>query len=152
MVIKGDWVLEELVPHAHPMILIDTISELEPGALSSTVRISEDCPFYEAPLGVPSYVGIEYIAQTVAALAGLKAKREGGEVKIGFLLGTRRLLASQPYFTLGSELSISVSPEFESPELSKFRGEVRDTLGQVIVRTAVTVYSGGNIRNADAAQ
>ncbi len=61
MAIKGDWVLEELVPHAHPMILIDTISELEPGALSSTVRISEDCPFYEAPLGVPSYVGIEYM-------------------------------------------------------------------------------------------
>ncbi len=149
MAIDGNWVLEELVPHAHPMILIDSISEPEPGGLSSLVRISEDCPFYEASQGVPSYVGIEYVAQTVAALAGLKAKRAGEDVKIGFLLGTRRLQATQPYFTLGSELTISVSPEFESTELAKFWGEVRDSSGNVIVSTAVTVYSGATVNNSD---
>ncbi len=142
MAIDGNWVLEELVPHAHPMILIDSISEPEPGGLTSFVRISEDCPFYQAPFGVPSYVGIEYVAQTVAALAGLKAKRAGEEVKIGFLLGTRRLQATEPYFALGSELSIRVNPEFESTELAKFQGEVRDASGNIIVSTAVTVYSG----------
>ncbi len=148
--VEGHWVLEELVPHAHPMILIDSISEPEPEGLSATVRISEDCPFYEAPHGVPSYVGIEYVAQTVAALAGLKAKRAGRSVELGFLLGTRRLQATQPYFALGSELSIRVDPEFESPELAKYWGEVRDEKDQLIVGTAVTVYSGGDARHSDA--
>ncbi len=152
MAIKDDWVLEELVPHAHPMILIDTISEPEPGTLSATVRISEDCAFYEASLGVPSYVGIEYVAQTVAALAGLKAKRAGREVDVGFLLGTRRLQASEPYFLLGSELSISVKPEFESAELAKYWGEVKDEAGKVLVSTAVTVYAGRNLQNVDFTQ
>ncbi|MCZ6618692.1 MAG: 3-hydroxylacyl-ACP dehydratase [Gammaproteobacteria bacterium] len=150
MTVEGSWVLEELLPHAHPMILIDTISEPDPGSLSSTVRISEDCPFYQAPGGVPSYVGIEYIAQTVAALAGLKARRAGREVALGFLLGTRRLQATVPYFVLGSELSIRVDPEFESPELAKYRGEVRDESGNLVVTTAVTVYSGGKAGTTDS--
>jgi predicted hotdog family 3-hydroxylacyl-ACP dehydratase len=146
MVLEEGWVLEELLPHEHPMILIDAISEPEPGGLSATVRISEDCPFFEAPRGVPSYVGIEYIAQTVAALAGLKAKWAGRDVEIGFLLGTRRLQATSPYFPLGSKLSIRVDSEFESSDLAKYRGTVCDESGQTIVGTAVNVYLGGKGR------
>ena len=146
---EESYLLEELVPHAHPMILIDAVSEPESGELEATVRISEDCPFFEARLGVPTYVGIEYVAQTVAALAGLRARRSGTEIKLGFLLGARRLHAAKPYFSLGSVLSVRVYPEYEAAEFAKYRGEISDDSGEVLVSTAVTVYSGLRARGRE---
>jgi predicted hotdog family 3-hydroxylacyl-ACP dehydratase len=127
------------------MILIEEVFETTPEGLTATVRIGEDSQFFESPRGVPTFAGIEYIAQTVAALAGLRAKRAGEDVRLGFLLGTRRLDASQPYFPLGAKLTVNVKPEFESAELAKFEGEIADEDGNVIVKSAVTVYL-----NADA--
>jgi predicted hotdog family 3-hydroxylacyl-ACP dehydratase len=137
------WTLEDLVPHAPPMILIDHIHACESEGLEATVRISEDSPFFEPRRGVPSYVGIEYVAQTVAALAGLRARRSGQDISLGFLLGTRRFDASLPYFILGSELTIQVEPEFEARNVAKYLGRITDETGETIVTTSVTVYLRG---------
>jgi predicted hotdog family 3-hydroxylacyl-ACP dehydratase len=138
------WALEDLVPHAPPMILIDHIHLPESEGLEATVRISEDSPFFEPRRGVPSYVGIEYVAQTVAALAGLRARRSGQGISLGFLLGTRRFQAWSPYFTLGSELTIQVEPEFEARNVAKYRGRISDETGATVVTTSVTVYLRGD--------
>ncbi len=151
------WELEELIPHAHPMILIDSISEpdvlitegIQEAGLNATVRIAEDSQFYERPSGVPAWVGIEYVAQTVAALAGLRAKRAGKPVALGFLLGTRRFEASIPYFPIGAKLSIHVSPEFESTDLAKYTGLITDEHSNVLVKTAITVFLVPTDRKAD---
>ena len=142
------WALEELMPHAHPMIMIDSISESakartkgdQQASLDAAVRISEDSHFYERSFGVPTWVGIEYVAQTVAALAGLRARRAGKPVTLGFLLGSRRFEVSKPYFPIGTKLLIHVSPEYESVDLAKYAGVITDETGEVLVETAVTVY------------
>lgn len=134
------WVLEDLVPHAAPMILIDHVCERQAGGLESTVRITEDCPFFEPRSGVPSYVGIEYIAQTVAALAGLRARRAGQDIQLGFLLGSRRFEASLPYFALGCELTVQVEAEYEAKDIAKYLGTITDDTGETVVRASVSVY------------
>lgn len=129
-----------LVPHAAPMILIDSVAAQGPASTRSVVHIGEDSMFYEAPHGVPAYVGIEYIAQTVAAHAGLHALRRGDPVRIGFLLGTREYKCSETWFRLGSRLTIHVSPLLETTDVSKFRGVIEDQLRGELADCAVTVY------------
>ena len=132
--------VESLLPHAGPMVLIDRVIE---GGLTSTraaVRIGEDSMFYETPHGVPAYVGIEYIAQTVAAHAGIRALREDEPVRIGFLLGTRRYECTESWFRLGSNLTIEVAPVIETTFVSKFRGLITDEVRGEIASCAVSVY------------
>ena len=137
-----EFALEELLPHDHPMILIDSAWADSTAGFSSSVRISEDSAFFEPSRGVPSYVGIEYIAQTVAALVGLESRRAGKEVRLGYLLGTRRFQATVSYFTLGERLTTRVAAEFESGGLAKYRGEICNDAGKRLVETSVTLYSG----------
>ncbi len=122
------------------MILIDSVAAQGPASTRSTVRIGEDSMFYEAPHGVPSYFGIEYIAQTVAAHAGLRALRRGEPVRVGFLLGTREYKCAESWFRLGAQLTIDVSPVLETTDVSKFRGVIADQLRGELADCAVTVY------------
>ena len=132
--------IEALVPHAAPMILIDSVAAQGPTLTRSVVRIGEDSMFYEAPHGVPAYLGIEYIAQTVAAHAGLHAWRQGEPVRVGFLLGTREYKCAETWFRLGSRLTINVTPVLEMADISKFRGVIEDQLRGELADCAVTVY------------
>ena len=81
--------LKQLLPHDHPMILIDNIVACREHGLTATVTIHERSPFVETD-GVPSWIGIEYMGQAIAAYAGLRARRDGVPVRIGFLVGSRR--------------------------------------------------------------
>lgn len=132
--------LEAILPHAHPMILIDEVIRIDGTSLQSRVRIAEDSMFYESRGGVPSYVGIEYIAQTVAAHAGMAALDKGEPVRVGFLLGTRRYTCRVPYFTLGALLTVRVSAVFLAPQISKFEGSILESGKGEVASCAVTVY------------
>jgi predicted hotdog family 3-hydroxylacyl-ACP dehydratase len=58
--------------------------------------------------GVGAWIGVEYMAQAIAAHAGYMARLNGSQVKIGFLLGTRRYDCPRPYFTIGSLLQVHI--------------------------------------------
>lgn len=105
--------IRELIPHSEPMILIDGLVEATSDFARSTVTIREDSMFFNTAGGVPAWVGIEYMAQTVSALAGVKAKRHGLPVKMGFLLGARRYETTLDAFPLGMTLEIHVRQELE---------------------------------------
>lgn len=99
---------ESVVPHSGAMVLLDTITEHTETSLTAQVEITEHSMFAEGK-GVPSWVGIEYMAQAIAAFAGYHARLKNESVKIGFLVGTRRYETKYPSFTFGSTLSINVT-------------------------------------------
>ena len=136
------WAIEELLPHDHPMILIDEVAEDPEKGFYSLIRISEDCLFFETGRGVPSYVGMEYVAQTVGALVGLTARRSDNPVQLGYLLGARTYNASIPYFEAGTQLTTRVSASYEAGNLAKYDGKIYDEGGQTLVETSLTLYSG----------
>lgn len=138
---SGTVALESVLPHAAPMILIDEIVRTGEASAESSVCITEDAMFYDAETrGVPSYVGIEYIAQTVAAHAGAAARANGDPVRVGFLLGTRHYACSVPYFALGAKLAVRVRALYEAPRVSKFQGTISLSGGSELASCAVSVY------------
>jgi len=114
------WPVSELLPHSGAMIMIDDALAEGEGWVESGVRIGEDSLLYEPGAGVPAWVGIEYMAQTVAMYSGIEAKRAGEEIKIGFLLGTRRFESMTEYFTLGDYLRVHARQEWRDNQMAVF--------------------------------
>ncbi|MBA3580868.1 MAG: 3-hydroxylacyl-ACP dehydratase [Gammaproteobacteria bacterium] len=113
--------IADLLPHAPPMVLVDELIQHDAESVTSLVHIHKDAMFFETGKGVPAWVGIEYMAQTIAAWAGLCALQVGGEIKIGFLLGTRRYQTPISYFPEGCTLTVrGVRQHHEAAGLSAF--------------------------------
>jgi len=60
---------------------------------------------------VPAWIGIEYMAQAIAAWAGCRALARGEPARIGLLLGTRRYHGSVGHFAIGAQLRIEARRE-----------------------------------------
>ncbi|GMU44937.1 MAG: hotdog family protein [Xanthomonadales bacterium] len=114
----------ELLPHAPPMVLLDRVVAAGGEHLSAEVAIRADSEFCrEGRVG--AWVGIEYMAQAVAAWSGWQARMRGEPVKIGYLLGTRRYDAHVPEFLVGDVLQVHVEREFQADNgLARFRAEI----------------------------
>ena len=120
------------------MILIDRVLAYDQTGAVAEVEIRPDAPFRQ-PQGVPSYVGIEYMAQTVAALAGLRGRERGEPPKIGFLLGTRKLVAKRGWFRDGERLVITVSVVFDDAAMGAFDGRI-EIDGEIVLNGRLNVY------------
>lgn len=101
----------ELVPHGGAMSLLDRVVEVDNESLRAELEIRADSLFFDGA-GVGAWVGIEYMAQAVAALGGWHARRQGETPKVGFLLGSRRFSTIVPTFGLGQRLLVEVRREF----------------------------------------
>ena len=70
--------VRELVPHEPPMLLLDAVRSYDGDTIVCAVTIAADGLFVEqlnGQPGVPALIGLEYMAQCVAAYAGLAASR-----------------------------------------------------------------------------
>ncbi|MEK7499329.1 MAG: hypothetical protein AAB649_01850, partial [Patescibacteria group bacterium] len=101
--------VEKLLPQKNKMVLLSRILACHKNEkeLISEVLISRDSMFFdEKKQYVPVWVGIEYMAQSIAAFSylvncGTEAETEP---KIGFLLGTRKYDCSVFGFKLNQVL------------------------------------------------
>lgn len=135
------YTIEQVLPHAHPMILLTQFIEAGEDHGICTVTISPDSPFFDQQhQAVPSYVGIEYMAQAIAAYAGANRLSRGGQVKIGFLLGCRKYQPAVSYFKNNAELTVQVTQlVMESSGLSVFDCQISDQQ-QVLVTAKLNVF------------
>ncbi len=111
--------MEQLLPHRFPMILIDRLVETDGQETICEVTITAQSMFREAA-GVPAFVGIEYMAQTIAAHGGYQSYLASEPISIGLLLGTRRLEMHCPFFQLGQTLRIRAAHIWGAHELMRF--------------------------------
>jgi predicted hotdog family 3-hydroxylacyl-ACP dehydratase len=93
--------VSEFVLHRDSMLLLDRLLEIEIDRAVCEWRVSADDGFFLAGKGVPSYVGIEHMAQCIAIHAGALERAEGFPPPLGLLLGTRLYRASERYFEEG---------------------------------------------------
>jgi predicted hotdog family 3-hydroxylacyl-ACP dehydratase len=132
--------IEELVPHARPALLLDRVVEARGDVVVTQTLIREDNP-YCVDGRVGAWIGIELIAQSIAALAGLDGLRGGRPVRIGFLLGTRRYRSSVPWFALGDVLRIEVRREFQTDDgLGAAHGRILAADERVLGEGLLTVF------------
>lgn len=131
----------ELVPHSGAMVLLDRVLSADAENLCAEVTIHAGSVFYDAPsAGVGSWVGIEYMAQAIAAHAGYLARLAGAPVKIGFLLGARRYEAQLPLFVDGSVLQVHVQQALQGENgLGAFECRI-EMAGAVLAQATITVF------------
>jgi len=126
--------IEEIVPHRGAMLFVDRLlaADDDAVALAATVRLGQ---LFTVDAGLPAWVGVELMAQAIAAWAGLRARRRGERVKLGFLLGTRRYEASCEHFAIGAQLRIEAHCElFGDNGLGMFSCRILE--GDAVLATA----------------
>lgn len=104
---EPQYTFESVVPHTGDMVLLDKIDHGDDQTLQASVTIRPDAPFVDER-GMPAWVGIEMMAQTIGAFGGCRARRNGQQVKIGFLVGSRKYTCSHSYFPVGARLEVAV--------------------------------------------
>lgn len=141
--------IRDLVPHAGAMCLLDRVAQADDDTLTAEVAIHEGSLFYSpVAQGVGSWVGIEYMAQAVAAHAGWLARRDGGQVKAGFLLGSRRYGTSSPLFANGQSLQVKVKMEMRGDNgLGAYACSIADTgnPGRELASATLTVFQPDDV-------
>jgi predicted hotdog family 3-hydroxylacyl-ACP dehydratase len=131
----------ELVPHRPPMLLLDRVLSYDGECVICETVLGPTSPFVEAG-EVPAVVGIEYMAQAIAAGAGLSARDKGETTKrMGFLLGCRDLTIAVDSFQVGDRLTVEARRTWGENELGSFACKVQRG-DDVVVEGALTVYQG----------
>jgi predicted hotdog family 3-hydroxylacyl-ACP dehydratase len=133
------WPIEDLLPHARPMLLLDEALACDASGARAAVTIRPDSPFIR-PEGVPAHVGIEFMAQTCGVWAGGEAKRQGGKARVGYLLGTRRYQAERPFFRTGERLTVTAALVFLDAGMGVFDCRIEGGDGQVLAQAQLSVY------------
>lgn len=137
-----------LVPHDGQMVLLDRVIASSTDALCAEVVISPESVFFDADAGgVGAWVGIEYMAQAIAAQAGYCALLRGEAVKVGFLLGARRYQCSEALFALGCVLQVHAQHVLQGENgLGAFDCRiVRADTGATVATATITVFQPDNV-------
>ncbi|WP_397390614.1 hypothetical protein [Polynucleobacter sp.] len=131
--------LAKLLPHDAPMVLIDRLISYEENKIVVEVTIKDEYPFCGPFIG--PWVAIEFMAQAAGVHAELTKPNPDEEVKIGFLLGTRRFTSNVSEFIPGSTVTVSVIREFTSDEgVSAATGTVFDSIGNILCEASLSLF------------
>ncbi len=133
----SDIPIGELLPHGPEMTVIDRLIEYSPQRSVATAVVTQQNPFF-AGAGVPAWLGIEYMAQTIAAHAGFEARLRGERPAVGFLLGTRAYESEVGEFAVGSTLTITVEPVVMEARLAAFQCSI--ATDRVVAKAVVNTY------------
>lgn len=102
----------DVLPHTGRAVLLDEILDDGDDHLVAAATITPSHPFFVEGHGVPVWVGIELMAQAIAAHAGLAGRRANRAPRRGMLLGTRHYHGHVAWFPVGARLVIHVEREF----------------------------------------
>ncbi|WP_287030871.1 hotdog family protein [Pseudomonas sp. UBA6310] len=100
------WPIAELLPHAGDMILLDGVERFDDESVVTYLQVRAGGLLNAADGSLPAWVGMELMAQSVAAFAGCQARKAGQPVELGFLLGTRNFQCNVDAFPVDTPLSI----------------------------------------------
>jgi predicted hotdog family 3-hydroxylacyl-ACP dehydratase len=141
--------IHTMVPHGGTMSLLGRLLAADAETLCAEVAIGPDTLFCSDG-AVGAWVGVEYMAQAVAAHAGYGARQRGEPVRVGFLLGTRRYACAQAAFPVGSVLHVHVQRVIQGEnglgayDCRIVDGQGGDT-GPALASATITVYQPDSV-------
>lgn len=145
--IRGKGELARLMQHRQPMLLLDNVLEYTSQYLLADVEITADSTFFDSRLrGVPAWAGIEYMAQAIAALSGLRRRKTGASINLGMLISARKVSFEQPAFADGAALLIQVT-ELAGADvgMAAYRCEITDRKSNAVLsRGQLGVYNAAD--------
>jgi len=108
-------VIEEILPHGGAMVLLSRVLSHHGDCTVCAVDVDDSGIFRDESGAVAAWVGIEYMAQCVAAHAGLVARTAGEPPRVGFLLGGRRVTFHVARFHPGERLRVNARRVWGGP-------------------------------------
>jgi predicted hotdog family 3-hydroxylacyl-ACP dehydratase len=96
----------EFVLHRQPMLVLHHLVEIGPAYAICEWHASGNNGFLVPDRGVPSYAGVEYMAQCIAVYGGACGRINGILPQPGLLLGTRHYKARVRYFEVGINFQV----------------------------------------------
>ncbi len=96
----------EILPHSGSMLLLRRVMR-HTGDVTVCAAEIEDDALLRGPSGdVPAWMGLEYMAQCIAAHSGLVGLDGGEPPRVGFLVGGRRMTFHASSFRRGQKLTV----------------------------------------------
>ncbi|WP_188694312.1 ApeP family dehydratase [Silvimonas amylolytica] len=129
------------------MCLLDAIESVATDTLTTRVVPRGDGMFDEHGT-IGAWVGLEYMAQTMAALAGWERRKQGLLPRVGLMLGTRRYHCHVPHFVVGQPLLVTATREFEADNgigVMQCRIETLDR--QVLAEALLSAYQPDDLQH-----
>ncbi|MDR2741602.1 MAG: 3-hydroxylacyl-ACP dehydratase [Treponema sp.] len=142
--IKGSELLT-LVPHKGKMLLLSRIIDydLEKRTLKSEYDIGPSCIFYDSDLGgVPSWVGFEFMAQSISSLSGFTSRIKGEPPKAGVIMSISNIDFFYPVFT--SKAVIEIVEDVQLDKIFTFNCSVYSD-NKLFARGKLTVMDVDNV-------
>ena len=135
----------KLIPHRNGMLLIDEIIEKFDGGIVTKSHVNENWPLFSNGF-VDSLVLIELVAQTAAAVKGIKDMGENqSNVGLGgFLVGIKTAKLHISKIRKGTFLETCSTIRYEIGHLTEFTGEVKIN-GAMAAETEIQVFRPGDI-------
>ena len=133
----GSIPVTDLLAHGQEMTIIDRLVAYDAKKSVAVVDVTPRSVFFEKT-GVPAWVGIEYMAQTVAAHTGFEARLRGEPPAIGFLLGTRAYECVVGEFPIGARLTISVEPLLMDSGFGSFNCSIKTD--RILAAAVLNIY------------
>ena len=124
--------VDELIVHRPPMRLLHRIVACSESEVVAEACVRADNLFFEPGRGLPAYVGLEMMAQAIAAIDGKKRQNSGQPAKIGFLLGCRNYASRDASFAEGTRLTVSAKMVFDDGAMLAFDCRIDDEQGEVV--------------------
>ena len=134
----------ELLSHSGDMMLLDKIVKFDEQTMVSEVIVRNDGLFGDSK-GVPALVGIEYMAQTIAAHGNMMDKLAQRPTYLGYLLGTRSYTSNVACFLVDSVLTVIVEKIIQEQGLGVF--DCKITAPGVLVEAKLNVYQPDSAQN-----
>ncbi|MFC5741848.1 hotdog family protein [Dyella tabacisoli] len=109
--------IAEVVPHTGEMILLDDVVAFDAQSIVCSLTVKPGGLFNAQDGSLPAWLGVELMAQSIAAWAGCQMSTEQPRLlPVGVLLGSRHYVCDVDFFPLGSELRIAATREFHDEQ------------------------------------
>jgi predicted hotdog family 3-hydroxylacyl-ACP dehydratase len=130
-----------LIPHVGAAVLLDEIRDTGQGdRLSATVLVRPGTAFSSADGSLPGWVGVEILAQLVAAFATLASSEPAGPARVGLLTGVRMYRCRPDNFSPGTLLEAGIVEAMtDGSGIGVFDGTLTSA-GEVVAEGILTAY------------
>jgi len=133
----------DLLPHDGDMVLLDKVLSYDSESLQAELIVRDHLLANQGV--VPAWLGIEYMAQTIAAHGGINCYLANRPINLGFLLGTRHYDSNVASISVGTKLTVKVRRVIEDQGLAVFDCQV---YGEGVQLTAkLNVYQPDTANN-----
>ncbi|MDO9224997.1 MAG: beta-hydroxyacyl-ACP dehydratase [Pseudomonadota bacterium] len=138
--------IEELLTHRGDMLLIERVLDSGPEGIRVEAKVDGNAWYADTEGAMPAWIGIELMAQAIAALVGLKAREQRLPPRQGLLLGTRSFTTSVPAFAQHATLLVAASEVFQEDNgLAAFDARI-ELAGRTVAEATLKVFEPADFK------